>query len=49
MGLIAGELAGQKLDGDMAVEANVFCLIDHSHAAAAESFQNQVIINAASQ
>jgi hypothetical protein len=40
---VADELIRQKLDGDISLEADVLCLINHSHAAAAQFFQYPVM------
>ena len=38
-----GHVVGQELEGDRAIEARVFGLVDHAHAAAAEEFGDLVV------
>ena len=40
---VAGKLLGQELEGDHTAQAHILGLVDHSHAAAAELFQNLVV------
>ena len=38
---VAGEVVGEKFDGDVAAQPGVFRLIDHAHPAAAQLAQNR--------
>ena len=40
---VVGEFVGKELEGNMATELEVFCLIDHTHSAAAELLDNAVV------
>ena len=40
---ISGHLVGQEFQGHKAVQSRVLCLVHHSHAAAAQPFQNAVV------
>jgi hypothetical protein len=40
---IFGDLVGQKLESDEAAELDVFGLVDHTHAAAAEFLDDTIV------
>ena len=40
---VAGDLVGEKFEGDEAVEASVFGFVDHAHAATAEFLEHAVV------
>src|SRR3954467_14142900 len=42
---VAGEAFRNKLDGDCTAELEVFGLVDHSHAAHSQLFQNAIVGN----
>jgi hypothetical protein len=42
---IAGELGGQKLQGELPAQLGVFGLVDHAHAAASELLEDAVVRN----
>jgi len=41
--MLFGERLGQELEGDKTAELGVLGLIDHTHAAATELFQNAIV------
>src|SRR5436309_12271873 len=43
--MIGRELIGQELESNVAAQTQVFGLIDHTHATAAQSFQDAVMRN----
>ena len=38
-----GDVFGEELEGDEAAELDVFGLVDHAHAAAAEFFEDAIV------
>ena len=40
---IVGSIVGQKLESDKAAQLGVFSFVDHTHAAAAEQFEDAVV------
>lgn len=40
---ILGRIVGEKLEGDEAAELSVFGFVDHTHATAAEQFEDAVV------
>jgi hypothetical protein len=40
---VAGDLVGQEFEGDKPAQAGVFGLVDHTHAAATQSFEGAVM------
>ena len=40
---VLGDIIGQELQGDEAIELGVFGLVDHTHAAAAELLDDAVV------
>ena len=40
---VAGQVVGEKFYGNVAAQPGVFCLVNHSHPAAAELAQNSVV------
>jgi hypothetical protein len=40
---VMSNFIGQKFDGDEAMQADIFSFLNHTHAAATQSFKNAVV------